>query len=377
MGFGRCNVFPRASSVDAWGSCGKAKGRCLCGSPVTSLPSLSQAKGGCWLWTSCLSRRCRGTSVSSRALVALTHSSTKAAMAILLAAVVALIVANTGAHEGFLEFFHVDVVVGVGPFVGEMSLAHVINDIFMAIFFLLVGLEIKYEMTVGELTNIRQAALPIIAACGSVGPHCHLQHLQRHEPGNLSRLGRAHCHRHRFCAGHHGASGRPRAQRHPRILVHSGGGRRHYCHSGNCHFLWPEPVSVLAGHDRCGDGGAGIDESRPCVFAGALSAGGHCAMVLRVQLRRAFHHRRRSAGLHHPVWVPREPAHLPQMVGGAGAAGLQPVRCQHPHHGSGRLYENGEEPLEGGQRGHSARHTARACAVPVGVLRGVAAVCPY
>jgi len=104
----------------------------------------------------------------SKALVALTHSSTKAAMAMLLAAVVALVVANTGAHEGFLEFFHTEVVVGVGPLVGEMSLAHIINDIFMAVFFLLVGLEIKYEMMVGELTNIRQAALPIIAACGGV-----------------------------------------------------------------------------------------------------------------------------------------------------------------------------------------------------------------
>ena len=60
------------------------------------------------------------------------------------------------------------VVVGIGPVVGEMSMAHVINDIFMAVFFLLVGLEIKYEMTVGELTNIRQAALPIIAAVGGV-----------------------------------------------------------------------------------------------------------------------------------------------------------------------------------------------------------------
>ncbi len=49
-----------------------------------------------------------------------------------------------------------------------MSLAHIISDIFMAVFFLLVGLEIKYEMTVGELTNIRQAALPIIAAFGGV-----------------------------------------------------------------------------------------------------------------------------------------------------------------------------------------------------------------
>lgn len=49
-----------------------------------------------------------------------------------------------------------------------MSIAHIINDILMAVFFLLVGLEIKYEMTVGELTNIRQAILPIVAACGGV-----------------------------------------------------------------------------------------------------------------------------------------------------------------------------------------------------------------
>ena len=49
-----------------------------------------------------------------------------------------------------------------------MSLAHIINDIFMCLFFLLVGLEIKYEMTVGELTNIRQAILPVGAAIGGV-----------------------------------------------------------------------------------------------------------------------------------------------------------------------------------------------------------------
>ncbi len=38
----------------------------------------------------------------------------------------------------------------------------------MAIFFLLVGLEIKYEMTVGELTDVRQAILPVAAAIGGV-----------------------------------------------------------------------------------------------------------------------------------------------------------------------------------------------------------------
>lgn len=103
-----------------------------------------------------------------RKIISFTHSSTRAAGAMLLAAIIALIVANTPAHEPFLEFWHTYVTVGVGNMIGQMSFAHIINDIFMAVFFLLVGLEIKYEMTVGELTNIRQAALPIIAAFGGV-----------------------------------------------------------------------------------------------------------------------------------------------------------------------------------------------------------------
>ncbi|MBR5260528.1 MAG: Na+/H+ antiporter NhaA [Eggerthellaceae bacterium] len=101
-------------------------------------------------------------------IIHFTHSSTKAAGIMLLAAIVALIVANTSAHEPFLEFWHTYVTIGFGDHLASMSLAHIINDIFMAIFFLLVGLEIKYEFTVGELTNIRQAALPIIAAFGGV-----------------------------------------------------------------------------------------------------------------------------------------------------------------------------------------------------------------
>ena len=103
-----------------------------------------------------------------RKLIQFTHSSTKAAGAMLLAAVVALIVANTGAYEAFLGFWHTEVGVFFGDGFAGMSLGHVINDIFMAIFFLLVGLEVKYELTVGELTNIRQALLPIVAAVGGV-----------------------------------------------------------------------------------------------------------------------------------------------------------------------------------------------------------------
>ncbi len=110
----------------------------------------------------------QGRNKRLRQLIQFTHSSTKAAAIMLLAAIVALVVANTPAHGPFLEFWHTQVSIGVGAFHGEMSFAHIINDIFMAVFFLLVGLEIKYEMTAGELTNIRQAILPILGALGGV-----------------------------------------------------------------------------------------------------------------------------------------------------------------------------------------------------------------
>ncbi len=97
-----------------------------------------------------------------------TQSSTKAAAIMLLAAVVALIVANTGACEGFNAFWNTEVSIGFGSSQASMSLSLIINDIFMAVFFLSVGLEIKFEMSVGQLSEIRQAILPIGAAFGGV-----------------------------------------------------------------------------------------------------------------------------------------------------------------------------------------------------------------
>lgn len=101
-------------------------------------------------------------------LVQFTHSSTKAAGVMLLAAIVALVVANSAAYEPFIHFWHTEVGFVFGGTEQTMSLAHIINDVFMAIFFLLVGLEVKYELTVGELTNIRAALLPIMGALGGV-----------------------------------------------------------------------------------------------------------------------------------------------------------------------------------------------------------------
>lgn len=110
----------------------------------------------------------QGHQAAFNKLLQFTHSSTKAAAIMLVAAIIALIVANTPAYDPFIHFWHQEY--GF-VFMGQeytMSLAHIINDIFMAVFFLLVGLEVKYEMTVGELTNIRQALLPIMGAVGGV-----------------------------------------------------------------------------------------------------------------------------------------------------------------------------------------------------------------
>lgn len=103
-----------------------------------------------------------------RKLITFTHSSTRAAFVMLLAAIAAVVIANSPAHLPFEEALHIEVGFFAGDHVASMSIAHVINDLFMALFFLLVGLEIKYEMTVGELTNIRQAILPIMGAVGGV-----------------------------------------------------------------------------------------------------------------------------------------------------------------------------------------------------------------
>lgn len=96
-----------------------------------------------------------------------THSSTRATMLMVAAALLAFAIENTPALPYFNSLWH-DVHLGftIGAFSPEISLGHFINDFLMALFFLMVGLEIKYEMTAGELTEPRKAILPIVAAAG-------------------------------------------------------------------------------------------------------------------------------------------------------------------------------------------------------------------
>ena len=93
---------------------------------------------------------------------------TIAAAVMVLAAIAAVVVANTDAYYAVHEFLEAQLALQIGPFSWNMSIEGFINDFLMAIFFLSVGIELKYELTAGALTNPRQAMMPILAACGGV-----------------------------------------------------------------------------------------------------------------------------------------------------------------------------------------------------------------
>ena len=93
---------------------------------------------------------------------------------LIICTIAALIIANSRFRDGFLDFWQQEVCLSIGNFNlfshngHPMKLIEVINDFLMAIFFLSVGLEIKREILVGELSSAKKAMLPIIGACGGM-----------------------------------------------------------------------------------------------------------------------------------------------------------------------------------------------------------------
>jgi NhaA family Na+:H+ antiporter len=85
-----------------------------------------------------------------------------------LAALAALVVANSplsGAYFGWLKSEHV---LQIGPLLLELTISEWIKEGLMAVFFLVVGLEIKYEILKGELSDPRKLATPVLAAMGGM-----------------------------------------------------------------------------------------------------------------------------------------------------------------------------------------------------------------
>src|SRR5687767_1321146 len=82
------------------------------------------------------------------------------AVILIVCTAISLIVANTVIGPSYLAFWQ--------GYIGPLSVEHWVNDGLMAIFFLLIGLELERELYVGELSNVRNALLPIIAAAGGL-----------------------------------------------------------------------------------------------------------------------------------------------------------------------------------------------------------------
>ena len=87
---------------------------------------------------------------------------------LLIAAIFALIISNSNLNELYFDTLEKYLFIGVNEFGLKLSVHHWINDALMAIFFFFVTLEIKREFIQGELSNIKQALLPIIAAVGGM-----------------------------------------------------------------------------------------------------------------------------------------------------------------------------------------------------------------
>ena len=124
---------------------------------------------------------------------------------LLAAAVVALLLSNSPLAWAYGALLSTPGSLSIGAFVIEKPLLLWINDGLMAIFFFLVGLAVKRELLVGELSSVRQAILPLIAAVGGMAaPAVIYALINLGNPTGLQGMGNSCCDGHRVrgrCVG--------------------------------------------------------------------------------------------------------------------------------------------------------------------------------
>ncbi|MBF0454315.1 MAG: Na+/H+ antiporter NhaA [Magnetococcales bacterium] len=96
------------------------------------------------------------------------HRQTTSSLLLMASALLALVWANSSYSESYQHLIHTPMGVTIGTWGLEKSLQHWVNDALMTLFFFLVGLELKREVLVGELSDFRQALLPVVAAVGGM-----------------------------------------------------------------------------------------------------------------------------------------------------------------------------------------------------------------
>lgn len=96
------------------------------------------------------------------------HRQTTSGILLMICAVVAIYIANSVWSEAYQNLLKMKFTVGVPGFELSKTIHHWVNDGLMALFFFVVGLELKREILVGELADMKQAMFPIIAAIGGM-----------------------------------------------------------------------------------------------------------------------------------------------------------------------------------------------------------------
>ena len=96
------------------------------------------------------------------------HRQTTSGILLMLCAVAAIYIANSQWSETYHHFLATPFTIGIPGFELSKSIHHWINDGLMALFFFVIGLELKREILVGELADIKLAMLPIVAAIGGM-----------------------------------------------------------------------------------------------------------------------------------------------------------------------------------------------------------------
>jgi NhaA family Na+:H+ antiporter len=96
------------------------------------------------------------------------HSEAAGSILLLIATVLGLVWANSPWAGAYLTLLHTEIAVHIGPYNLVLEIHKLVNDGLMVICFLVVGLELKRESAVGELSSARKALLPVAAAVGGM-----------------------------------------------------------------------------------------------------------------------------------------------------------------------------------------------------------------
>lgn len=96
------------------------------------------------------------------------HRQTTSGVLLMLCALAAIVIANSPLQGAYQAFLHKPVSIGFSSAEFSLSIHHWINELLMAFFFFVIGLELKRELLVGELSSPKQALLPIVAATGGM-----------------------------------------------------------------------------------------------------------------------------------------------------------------------------------------------------------------